>query len=232
MLALRTNHYLISKIGAASAKFLARKLSGRHIFARYSTIATAMLTLVVCVGVTSCTSCEGTGSEDSPEPCPEARTTTGEAHDIALARCMLSTEPSVPDLATGTIPSLKLYVDLSGSMRSFLDPEYVRDTTHYRAILDELIAVLRPEEAYGFGNEVVGVRPTMGVLGNRNTYSHNYTRMEHALTLAQSDTALEASHMIIGDGRRDTPDAANDQYTRMRQSVEDWVSVGGDSCSQ
>lgn len=149
-----------------------------------------------------------------------------EAGDRQLATCLAS------DAALETWPSSQnqapvvLYVDRSGSMRGFLDPEYPA-RVDYRGVLDRLIVALQPGQAYGFGTSLQGIGTSLGTLGDRSFYSDNNTELEDALERIAQDSAASATHLIIGDGRRSDPNAANDQYVRMRQLARRWIGQGG-----
>jgi hypothetical protein len=122
-----------------------------------------------------------------------------------------------------------LYVDRSQSMRGFLDPEYpARVRTDYRSVLDGFNARLHPSQVFGFGNEVRAA-PGAGldVLGNRDFYSDSNTDLEEVFPLVRADTVLGTTHVIIGDGRRGDPDAANGQFVAMRALAERWIAEGG-----
>lgn len=124
--------------------------------------------------------------------------------------------------------SVVLYVDRSGSMQGFLDPDYpTRVRTDYRSVIDGLVVGLGPARAYGFGSGIRETEASLGVLGDRAFYSDNDTRLEDALALVARDTALSATHVIVGDGRRGNPNTANDQYVRIRRLAEGWVGGGG-----
>jgi hypothetical protein len=122
-----------------------------------------------------------------------------------------------------------LYVDRSQSMRGFLDPEYpTRVRTDYRTVLDGFDARLRPAQVFGFGNEVRAAEGSgLGILGNKDFYSDGNTQLEDVFPLIEADSALGATHVIIGDGRRGNPDAANRQFTEMRMQAERWIAAGG-----
>lgn len=122
-----------------------------------------------------------------------------------------------------------LYVDRSQSMRGFLDPEYPSHVrTDYRSVLDGFAARLRPEKVFGFGNEVRAEEEGgLGVLGNPGFYADGNTQLEEVLPMVEGDSSLGSTHVIIGDGRRTNPDAANGQFVRMRSVAERWTAAGG-----
>ena len=113
-------------------------------------------------------------------------------------------------------------------MRGFLDPGFpARVPTDYRSVIDRLVVGLRPAEAYGFGSSVSPVPATLGVLGNPEFYRDSNTEMEEALARVARDTLPLRTHVIVGDGRRGNPNAANSQYTAMRDAAVRWVERGG-----
>ena len=164
------------------------------------------------------TACPGGNGGSTPEP-------VDIAHAQALARDDSLAAWPEGDAARPVI----LYVDRSQSMRGFLDPDYpTRVSTDYRSVLDGFDARLRPSQVFGFGNEV---RPAggggLGVLGDREFYADGNTQLEDVFPLVQADSGLGATHVIIGDGRRGDPDAANAQFVAMRRLAERWTGAGG-----
>jgi hypothetical protein len=152
----------------------------------------------------------------------------GEQRDMdAAQRSAVSTSASAwtqPKNEHGVV----LYIDRSGSMRGFLDPNYPsRIPTDYRSVIDGVVVGLAPSAAYGYGNDVRPAQASIGVLGNRDFYSDNNTEMERALKLIAADTALASSHVIVGDGRRGNPNTANEQYVQLRSRADDWIRKGG-----
>ena len=111
-------------------------------------------------------------------------------------------------------------------MRGFLDPDYP-SRTDYRSVLDRLIVALDPARAFGFGSSVQPIGTSLGTLGNKEFYSDNNTEMEAVFDRIGQDSMAAATHLIIGDGRRTEPDAANEQYVRMRQLAREWIGRGG-----
>jgi hypothetical protein len=65
------------------------------------------------------------------------------------------------------------------------------------------------------------------VLGNRGFYEDGNTELEKVLPRVLGDSLLASTHVIIGDGRRTSPDAANGQFTDMRAAAEQWTEAGG-----
>lgn len=123
---------------------------------------------------------------------------------------------------------VELYVDLSQSMRGFLDDEFHTDPVRYRAVIDVIDARLHPTPIYGFGSTVrVAGERALSTLGNREIYRDGNTQMEDVFPRIAADSVLSASHLIIGDGRRADPNRANDQYVRMRQLAASWIGRGG-----
>jgi|GEM_PF-1710018 len=123
---------------------------------------------------------------------------------------------------------VKLYVDLSQSMRGFLDEEFRTDPVRYRAVIDIIDARLHPTPIYGFGSTVrVAGEGALGTLGNREIYRDGNTQLEDVFPHITADSGLAASHLIIGDGRRADPNRADEQYGRMRQLAEGWIRRGG-----
>jgi len=123
---------------------------------------------------------------------------------------------------------VRLYVDLSQSMRGFLDDEFRTDSIRYRAVIDILDARLHPTPIYGFGSTVrVAGERALSTLGNREIYRDGNTQLEDVFPYVAADSGLGASHLIIGDGRRADPNRANDQYVRMRQLAQEWIRRGG-----
>ncbi|WP_420128166.1 hypothetical protein [Longimicrobium sp.] len=121
-----------------------------------------------------------------------------------------------------------LYVDRSQSMRGFLDSAYrARVATDYRSVLDGFDARLRPAQVFGYGNEVRAEGSGLGTLGDKDFYSDGNTQLEEIFPRLQADSTLGSTHVIIGDGRRGDPDAANRQFVSMRTQAERWIAAGG-----
>ena len=169
----------------------------------------------------------GGGSGAGTDACPEASPLRGDARDRALAVCMVDADVP-PRPSNGPIrPVVKLYIDLSGSMRSFLDPDYSGGQEHYRFALDNLLANLSPVATIGFGDRLRPISSSLQQLGNRDTYRDLNTRMEAALRAIEGDADADTTHIILGDGRRTNPNTANGQYTTMRELVAEWTDRGG-----
>ncbi|HEX8394030.1 MAG TPA: hypothetical protein VF665_16935 [Longimicrobium sp.] len=148
--------------------------------------------------------------------------------DLARAQklAVAGSAPAWPAAEAGR-PVL-LYVDRSESMRGFLDPDYpTRVDTDYRSVLDGFDARLHPSRVFGFGNGVREAGQGLGVLGSREFYADGNTQMEDVFALIRNDSALASTHVIVGDGRRGSPDAANGQYVAMRRLAEGWIASGG-----
>ena len=168
------------------------------------------------------------GAGGSPETSPAVcrRTAEGEAGDLALARCLATPELAPSDAAAAS--PVVVYFDRSGSMRGFLDPNYpTRVPTDYRAVIDRLVVGLRPARGFSFGNALRTADPTLATLGNRDFYSDRDTQTEQVFTEIARDSAGTESHIIVTDGRRGSPTAADAQYVRMREQAMRWVERGG-----
>lgn len=120
-----------------------------------------------------------------------------------------------------------VYADRSRSMRGFLDPAYPT-RVDYRSVIDGLQARLGPRRVYGFGSRVRR-EPNAGldVLGNREFYGDRDTEMEEVLDSIARDTRLASSHVVLGDGRRGSPDLAHRQFLRMRELALRWSQKRG-----
>lgn len=152
-----------------------------------------------------------------------------EVCDVAHARAMVA-DDSVPVWPTTEAGKpVILYVDRSQSMRGFLDPAYrTRIATDYRAVLDGFDARLRPAQVFGFGNEVRAAEGSgLGLLGNKDFYSDGNTELEEIFPRIEADSTLGSTHVIIGDGRRGDPNAADGQFIAMRAQAERWIAAGG-----
>jgi hypothetical protein len=142
------------------------------------------------------------------------------ATQLAAADSMLSWTEGAPR-------PVVVYFDLSGSMRGFLDPAYPTGPTNYSSVIDGLIAGLRAETAFGYGSTLRPAPASLGTLGNRDFYSDSNTEMEAAIDRIATDTTRASSHLLVGDGRRGDPDAANEQFTAMRTQAQRWIEGGG-----
>lgn len=163
-------------------------------------------------------------ADTTPAVC--RRTAEGEAGDLALARCLATPELIPDDPSTGS--PVVVYFDRSGSMRGFLDPKYpTRVPTDYRAVIDRLVVGLRPTRGFSFGTALKPADPTLATLGNLTFYSDRDTQTEQVFTEIARDTASAESHIIVTDGRRGSPTAADAQYVRMREQAIRWVERGG-----
>ena len=121
-----------------------------------------------------------------------------------------------------------VYFDRSGSMRGFLDPAYpTRLRTDYRSVIDRLVVGLAPSRGFSYGSELRAIEPTLATLGNRDFYTDRDTRTEQALATIAKDTTAASSHIIVGDGRRGSPNAGDAQFVRMRELADRWVQQGG-----
>lgn len=183
-----------------------------------------------CAAILVLSSCGGAGDRpkssastgsgcDTPKP-------LGEARDLDLARC-LAGAPS-PAKKQSVEHSVTLYLDHSASMQGFLDPKYATHVpTDFRSVIDKLIVGLKPAKAFAYGVALQQVQPDLGTVGKKSFYSDRDTRMEDALSLIAKDTGSVSTHVLVGDGRRGGPDAANSQYSRMRAVAEEWIGRGG-----
>lgn len=183
--------------------------------------APACLLGLLLLATTAC----GGDQDPSPAACG-ALDANPELRDRQLASCLTADPPLATWSSSGERSPVALYVDRSGSMRGFLDPDYPA-RTDYRRVIDRLIVALQPEEAFGFGSSLDRIDTSLGTLGDRAFYSQNNTEMEDALARIAEDTSASRTHVIVGDGRRTDPDLANEQYVRMRQLAQRWIEQGG-----
>jgi len=129
---------------------------------------------------------------------------------------------------TGPRKPVELYVDLSQSMRGFLDEQFSTEPARYRNVIAIIDARLAPSPIRGFGSQVRVVgRTAAATLDDKGIYTDGNTQMEDVFPLIAADSQLGASHLIVGDGRRSDPVRANAQYARMRQLAADWIARGG-----
>jgi len=119
------------------------------------------------------------------------------------------------------------YFDRSGSMAGFLDSAFLQDSTGYREVIDKVLAHFAPDRVYSFGNSVRVATASLGVLGEKPFYSEGNTRLEQAVDSVLADEDATRSHLIVGDGRRTSPSAANGQFTALRQAALEWEDRGG-----
>ena len=197
--------------------------TARHL----STMATAVIVIASCTVEQPPRDSGGAAPGGSAEPAVVCqRTAEGEAGDLSLARC-LATPELVPADASGDGP-LVVYFDRSGSMRGFLDPHYpTRIPTDYRSVIDRLVVGLRPTRGFSFGAALRTADPTLATLGNREFYTDRDTQTEQVLAEIGRDTASRETHIIVTDGRRGSPTAADAQFVRMREHATRWVARGG-----
>lgn len=154
----------------------------------------------------------------------------GEAGDHEIAVCLAHDAASAgqPERQDRTPGPVVLFVDRSASMRGFLDPAYVTtERTDYRSVIDRLVVGLRPASGFSFGSALRPIDPTLSTLGSKEFYSDRDTRVEAVLDVIEKDTSLANSFVIIGDGRRGSPDVANGQFVRMRSVGDRWIERGG-----
>jgi hypothetical protein len=187
---------------------------------------------MVLLAVCACTEEQPRRGDETRAPASTAgqpvckRTVEGEAGDLALARC-LATSELVPGKHGGE-PAVVVYFDRSGSMRGFLDPKYpTRIPTDYRAVIDRLVVGLRPVRGYSFGSALRPADPTLATLGAREFYTDKDTQTEQVLHEIARDTATRETHIIITDGRRGSPTAGDAQFVKMRELASRWVERDG-----
>ena len=157
---------------------------------------------------------------------PCRRTAEGEAGDLALAKCLAAPE-LVPETRTASARTL-VYIDRSGSMKGFLDPNYpTRLRTDYRSVIDRLVVGLQPSAGFSFGTALRPIDPTLATLGDRQFYSDADTKVEAVLAEIAKDTAAHATHIIVGDGRRGSANSGDAQFVKMRELADRWTSRGG-----
>jgi len=153
---------------------------------------------------------------------------TGEVADRDLAFCLAESAAAPASTAGQAERPVVLFVDRSKSMRGFLDPAYpTRIATDYRSVIDRLVVGLKPESGYSFGVQIRAVSPTLGTLGSPEFYLDTDTRMEQAFDIIATDSATDRTYIIVGDGRRGTPQVADAQFAKMRSLAERWVDGGG-----
>jgi hypothetical protein len=142
----------------------------------------------------------------------------------AVVRCLLGRE--VP--TTGTAPeSTRLFLDISASMGGFLDAEYSSEAHDFRRLLDTLVLRLSPSKVYGYGSELRSLDPSVGSLGKPGLFAERDTRMELVFTKIAEDSLARSTHLILGDARRGTPDAARRQFGEMSAVARGWIEHGG-----
>jgi hypothetical protein len=165
--------------------------------------------------VVGAASCDGGSNGDEPA-------------DLDLAGRLASSKALGAWADSAAAKPTILYVDRSGSMRGFLDPDYPTHVrTDYRSVIDGLVVGLKPGAAFGFGSQITSISPSLGTLGDRSIYSDNNTELESALDSIGHDTSLSATHIVVGDGRRSNPNIANEQYVRIRSLADQWIRSGG-----
>lgn len=160
-----------------------------------------------------------------------ATSAVGVVAEIALATCLANAPgnalvPSWPTSA-GAQPVV-LYVDRSRSMRGFLDNSYATEAQAYRWIVDNFLVRLQPKSAFGFGSQITPIGSSVKArILDKDFYSDNNTLLEQVFDLVARDTALAATHVIVGDGRRGSAAVGLRQFVRMRDEARGWIDRGG-----
>ena len=201
---------------------------------RYISVRLTLLTSLV--GVVGCLSSETPPAERPASTPPNASATkstpavchatgAGPVLEMQLARCLAV--PPLPSTTPGAPRPVVLYLDRSASMQGFLDPEYPRTRTDFRSVLDAIVVGLKPARAYSYGASIKPIDPNLGVVGNKGFYSDLDTKVEDVIAQVARDTDDLETHILIGDGRRGTPDRANGQFVSMRTAADAWIARGG-----
>jgi hypothetical protein len=112
-------------------------------------------------------------------------------------------------------------------MRGFLDPEYSTLAHDFRRVLDTLVLQVSPKRVFGYGANLREISGSLGVLGRPSLYKDGYTRIDQALQSVSADTSLAKSHILLGDGRRSSPEEAREQFTTMVAVANTWIERGG-----
>lgn len=180
-----------------------------------------MLLLPTLLGFNACASDSGRPDSEAAGEC------TGVIAAQECARLLASGEELTPWTDTGQDHPIVLYVDRSGSIKGFLDPDFPRQATDYRAVIDGLVVGLEADSAFSFGEHLRRAPLSNAALHSRHFYDDSDTRMEHAFARIASDSSAGASHVIVGDGRRGSTSAANGQYSDMRDLARRWIGSGG-----
>ncbi len=203
----------------------------RHLRGRWRCGIVSKL-ILLCVLVSSCSpASDGAPSEGAiagkPRIC-RAQPANTESGLQSLARCFLRANATTDSVA---MPSeTHLYVDLSGSMAGFLDPDYSTNEHDFGSVLDTIFLRLGPSKVFGYGRglrDLSSPQGMLGQLGKRQLYTENQTRIDLAIKQIALDSMLALTHVIIGDGRRDTPDQARQQFGEMVELANAWVAKGG-----
>lgn len=161
-----------------------------------------------------------------PHACVATR--AGAVGEQQLASCLTQDVAALGSMHVGQAIPVVIYVDRSGSMRGFLDPAYpTRTPTDFRAVLDRLVVGLHPTAGYSFGSAVRPIAPSLATFDDRAFYTDRDTRVEAVLDTIAADTTHARTHIIVGDGRRGIPSAADGQFVRMRELAERWIGAGG-----
>jgi hypothetical protein len=175
------------------------------------------------------------GDEDTPQTAcgsPEQCDRTAAANLVqdrdAAGKLVQDSALSVWPVTGGGRPVV-LYVDLSQSMRGFLDPEFpTGEPIEYTHVIDILDARLSPTPVTGFGSSVRVIgRKASGTLANRDVYSDGNTQLEDVFSRVHADSQVASTHIVVGDGRRSNPISAIDQFMQMRDIAAEWIKRGG-----
>jgi hypothetical protein len=192
------------------------------------------LPVVLCIAIGAVAACDTTDGKGAPPPtnsvvsvgCAQLPTDSGEARDLAIAKCIVRHD-TLHGWTSEAPRSVVLFLDHSGSMAGFLDPNYSTQRTDFRSVLDGILAGLHPSHVYLYGTTLQPAEVSLGALGQASLYDDNNTNLELALDSVAHDGKLTSDFIIVGDGRRGDPDVANGQYTHIRDRATQWINAGG-----
>lgn len=159
-----------------------------------------------------------------PHGCESEHPGTEQGLSVAV-ECILKKGNS--PIVTQTKTSARLYLDVSASMRGFLDGDYRSDSHNFLRVIDTLVLRLGVDSALGFGSTLRPINSSLGNLGRPELYTDNKTDFEAALTKISRDSLLTATHVVLGDGRRDTPEQARSQFSALASLASQWTSRQG-----